>query len=272
MKLFIPFVLCTTILLSCSSNTKKERISTNLIKGTWLVTNVNVSDKNLTEYRAISISNIKENNQLLNLYQFDDKGAFVLDTGSYVKLNGNYKIEDSILTLIGKEVYRNNLFLTAIKKEDTTKIILYTDFDNNGTQKLVYEFTKLYDPELQNSDWKTPLDSGVTDFKIKKKMEALLYYYAAYFKALGENEVVVFSQDRVCLPINLYDGGVSTKGIDFVPGFVKIMGNKQNATKGLELLRKCFADRFKYPSKANLLLEYAEVLRHLATEMKNMTV
>jgi hypothetical protein len=258
----IKIIVAILVVLSfvrCNSSDDSIKFSNKYLEGNWMVIATYESDKTLEELQPIRPSSVKVENEILNVYHFTKDNTFVLDTGSIAIINGTYKIED---TTINIKKNGSSKFFTATKWQDST-MMMVTDFPNDANGKLVYEFVKVKaipNFDVADTKWKTPLPATATDNAIKDKLITLLKYYQGYYTTIYTSGSRVFSQQKFCLPLKLYAGGVSAKSVAETPGFVELMGSTTNAEKGLKKLNDCFAKLPDYPDKGeNYLLEYVAV-------------
>ncbi len=268
MKNLLFIILTITVFNSCGSNEDKSRLNKKTLNGVWFVNNVNLIDTFFKDFKPIKYNTVGEKNQIINVYHFDENNNFTLDSGSAVIIKGTYKIEDSVITLNGKDDYKVNLKFTALPNTDSLKMRLYTDYVNTNV-KLVYEFKKIKTGEIINDNWKNPLVATATDIEIKKKLKETLGYYCSYFRTLSEQNVTFFMPGRIILPLQFYDGGVGMLGEEKMsPDFIKIMGGKENAIKAHKMLDQAFNVYYIYPKMNSNILEYSYVLSHLKDEIK----
>jgi hypothetical protein len=261
------FVVMAILVANCKP-AKKGRIDKGLINGIWMVQNVNLIDRSLENFKSIPSGEKLANNQHLNMFQFDAKNNFTVDTGSAVVIKGTYKIDDSVLTLN----YANGgttVEYIAMELFDTSKLRFYTNYTDQE-YKLVYELKKNDMGSLTNYDWKSPLNANASESEVKDRLNTMIQYYYYYFKYLGSSKSNVFKPAKIILPLKLYNGGVGLLSETEINNeFKTIMGSPQNIATAYKALQFAFQQPFDFPGDAdNLLVEYSIVLKHLAKFIK----
>lgn len=273
MKLIFGVLIAIT-LCGCSSSSQKVKFNEAYLKGNWLVVAVSLANKDLTEIEPVTISSVKEQNEALSIYSFTNNGNFTIDTSGLFGIKGRYTLQDTMLTLKSNDNTVKKFFRATQLTDSTMAIIV--DKSNESSEKLVYEFVKVKSNineatktsfDISKMTWKTPLSATASEVDIKDRLKIMLDYYSNYFATLVKSGSRVFSEKKVFLPIKLYSGGLGLKSIEGVPEFITIMGSVANATKAKGILSKCFDSPFTYPEKGNFMLEYAEVLAHLAKQV-----
>jgi hypothetical protein len=274
MKLILG-ILLTIAIFGCSSSSKKIKFDNDYLKGNWVVIAVSLANKDLTQIEPVTISSIKEQNEALSIYSFDEKGSFSIDTSGLQEIKGKYTLLDTVLTLKSDDNTIKKFFRATQVTDSTMAIIV--DKSNESSEKLVYEFVKVKNItneatktnfDISNVKWKTPLAATADEAAIKDRLKTMLNYYSNYFSTLVKSGCRVFSEKKVFLPVKLYGGGLGLKGIEGVPDFITIMGSVANAAKAKDMLSKCFDSPFTYPDRDNFMQEYAEVLAHLEKQIK----
>jgi hypothetical protein len=273
MRLILIF-LVAIIGFGCSS-AKKVKFGNEYLKGNWLVISVSVANKDLSEIEPVRVSSIEEKNEVLSIYNFDGNGNFTVDTSGLSIIKGSYTLQDTILTLKTTDNTMKKFFRATQLTDSTMAIVV--DKNEESTEKLLYDFAKVTPVKIEqtnaafdisNVKWKIPLPATADDTQIKERLKTILLYYSNYFKSLTQSGATVFSEKKVFLPIKLYSGGLGLKAIEGVPEFITIMGSSANAAKAKQVLSACFDTAFKYPERGNYMDEYAEVLLHLAQQVK----
>ncbi len=267
-------IFFTITLLGCSSD-KKIKFDNKYLNGNWLVVAVSLANNDLTQIEPVTISSIKEQNEGLAIYNFDEQGVFIIDTSGLSGIKGKYTLQDTMLTLKSDDNAVKKFFRATQITDSTMSIIV--DKSNESSEKLVYDFVKVKNIvsdtaktsfNISNVNWKTPLAASADEAAIKERLKIMLNYYSNYFATLVKSGSRVFSEKKVFLPIKLYGGGLGLKGIENVPAFITIMGSTSNAAKAKDILSKCFDTPFTYPDRENFIQEYAEVLAHLEKQVK----
>jgi hypothetical protein len=268
MKINICFMLVLILCISCGSN-NKIKLSNKLLSGNWIVINAEEADETGANSGSVSREIFNAKNDILYIYKFNDSGKVFLDTGSATIIPGTYKIEDTILILNFASQLPKKIFkITELQDSSFYGITAYPAKENID---LYYEFKKAVEPpsaSITNVMWKKPLPINATDNEINERMKTMMLYYGYYFSILNASGANIFNETKVCLPIKLYSGGLGMKEIAEVPEFEKILGSKANAIKGAKIMSETFNNDFAYPKRDNYMLEYAEILKTLSSNIK----
>jgi hypothetical protein len=96
-RIFI-FLLVVTLVVSCKSE-KKKGLANDQLKGVWFVSNINLSNKDISTFKALKFTELVSNKAYANLFYFDEKGGVSIDTGGVTNLSGTYQITDSIILI-----------------------------------------------------------------------------------------------------------------------------------------------------------------------------
>ncbi len=267
MKKNIGYTLFVFLFLSCSNS--KIKLTNKLLNGNWIVINLEEADETGANSGSAKKEIFYSKNDILYVYNFNEAGKVFLDTGSASTINGTYKIEDTILILNFESQIPKKIF--KITELDDSSFYAITPYPAKENIDLFYKFKKAVEPpsaNITNVLWKKPLPINATDIEIKERIKIILNYYGYYFSTLNASGANIFNESKICLPIKLYSGGLGMKEVDEVPEFIKILGSKANAIKGAKVMSETFETDFAYPKRDNYMLEYAEILKTLSSNVK----
>jgi hypothetical protein len=272
---FLFIAAALLLLAACKSKPgNHKKFNEKWLSGNWVVAGYGPSDKagNYIEVkRAANDSAGRDGYELLGIYNFNGKGGFQLDSGSHDVVTGTLRIDDTLMLLQPGGVYKAQQRYWSLIEAADTSLVVVTDWPGQSGYKMKYDLVKIKDDEKFNIGavgWKKPLDSNATDAQLKERLKTQLQYYANYFRTMSGNGISAFAPGKVVLPVMLYSGALGLKQPEKCPNWTINMGGTQNAAKAFEMLRTCFKVKFDYPDRDNFVLEYAEVITHLAAQLK----
>jgi hypothetical protein len=260
---------------SCKNFGQKD--DANSIQGNWLIL---YPDHELTnDHQRKVYGEIQDS--ILNLLGL--KTISIMKDGSLVQTDSifqrpgrwSYNPESRELFMnragIGLELFSGSF--VGIRN-DTMRVIEI--IEAKGEQiKLTWHLKRIDDKKTgtlftKEENWWRKNDSVENAAALKKKVKAILNYYALYYEMVSK-ESAYFIQSRVLLPFNYYQHGMGLKPFNDHSAFSGFFYNTQQAGQAHDLLSAAMGKikEKDFPSGKNFVIEYSLYLSRLADAIKN---
>lgn len=269
------YILLSAVILlftSCKSRQKEQLNFSEEIKGNWLIL---YPDHDLAndEQRKLYVKAQDSIVALLGLktISFRDDGSFV-QTDSLFSSPGKWNVNAE----------NNNLFIRSAGKGldffagnitnlwmDTLQVVENIILEDQKI-KLTWFLKQIHGKKYgvlfnEEGNWWRKVNSDETEEAIKRRVKAMLQYYALYYE-LVSIESAYFSQSRVFLPFKYYQHSIGLRPFDAKSDFSRLFKNTKQAEKGYAVL-KAAMDKLKnqrFPSGKDFVIEYAMYMSKLA--------
>ncbi|GAA4728872.1 hypothetical protein [Flavisolibacter ginsenosidimutans] len=272
MRIAKPVIFCLTLFCTFfSSCGTSEKDLAKSLAGNWLIL---YPDHRLTTAHQREVY-AKYQDSILALYglkliTLDANGSFK-EIDSLEKPPGKWMISQDSLLKIREAGKGFNPFNTALTNLKDSELLLtqYLPLQNEKI-KVVWHLKRLEEDSLvaklfssEANAWrKIPL-SLQSIIAIKKRLAAMLNYYADYFDLVGKSSAY-FAPGRVPLPFRYYQHGMGLK-TEMPVAFVNLFYNEAEAATAYNLLAQAlnlYKDDFSWGE--NLVQEYSAFFRKLA--------
>jgi len=262
------------LLAACSGGAKKQTVHQQ-VTGNWFVIYPEEELKSKEQedlYAKLqdSLINLKG----VKLVTFADNGTFIQWDSTI--LRGKWGTVDETQVVVSKagKGFENFKATFSGLEEDILKLTEYVNADGE-VLKLVWHLKKistgktadLFAPE--KNFWRTAAATTETEDELKKRLSAMLSYYAIYFKLISDASSY-FMPVRVMLPIRFYQHAIGMKDFDETHRFVSLFSSAGQAKKAFDILKATVNEtEFDLPDekKNSYSFEYSLMLEKLATEV-----
>jgi hypothetical protein len=260
---------------STSQEPKINTLTPDSLYGSWIVTSVKFnSDEPLGDMESKVAKMIQEEDELSILLFLKDSTFVNIREGHFIK--GNWTLyKDSLVT---KKLMCNRTNFGNLKYQNPginnhTMYLETLQFLNAKSTNTDFELIrfKLGKDELKFIEYADKLftmpQKQETDSEIKERMKSSLLYYSLYFQVANKSGIAAFNPESIYLPIKFYNGGIGLDEFSEKKIWKDNYSNSKDAQKAYHYLEKALEKIDKYPSRENIALEYAEVLRNLAEKL-----
>lgn len=265
------YFLFAVLFFSCASSSKKKSIH-DQITGNWFVL---YPDEDLNNEKLEAIYARTQDSLVtlkgVKLISFYDNGTFMQWDSIPVKGRWGTVEEKIVVNGAGKGFDNFKARFSGVEdgvlKLDELLLI-------EGEQlKLTWHLKKITGgkaadlfTEEKNSWRKVPVqDESIV--QIKKRLSAMLSYYAVYFSLIAE-ESSYFMPIRVMLPLKFYQHAIGMKPYDDTHRFVSLFYSPEQAKQAYELLKEVVnGSDENYKQLKSYSEEYAIMLEKMAEDM-----
>lgn len=273
MKFCLVLLLVIFFFLSSCISSQKEQLNfSEEIKGNWLILYPDhdlENDENRKIYAKAQDSIVA----LLGLktISFRNDGSFVQTDslfGSPGKWNVNAENNNLFIRNGGKglDFFAGKISSLWIDTLQVVENIILGGKKIKLTWFLKHIHGKKYGALFnEEGNWWRKVNSDETDEQIRKKVKAMLQYYALYYE-LVSNESAYFSQSRVFLPFKYYQHSIGLRPFDENSNFSRLFSNANQAEKGYAILSDAM-DKLKkeaFPQGKDFVIEYSMYMKQLA--------
>lgn len=185
-------VYCIICLLFVScGGPSKEALLQEKLTGTWLFKAYGLSDKKAKDLESVRAGLIKENNQILNLIQFDGDETVWVDTGGIKPFKGKYILDDTLINIKFENDALPKMKLGTLAVNDTARIRFFaenTEYLPETYPRLLYEMKKMHTVTALEVEFRKQLAPNASEAEIKAKLKTMLDYYTRYTKCLIDSK------------------------------------------------------------------------------------
>jgi hypothetical protein len=260
----------------CCQSSKQSDSLNDVIAGNWFI--IYPDEENLDKEQEKIYGRIQDSLVTLKglkLVSFMPNGDFVeLDS---LPKKGRWGIKENEVVYVAGAGKGFNDFKTTVSHFEKGDLQLTETVSADGRKMNITWHLKKLDKgepatlfDADKNKWREKPNASESDTDVKKRLVAMLRYYAIYFKLIAK-ESSYFMPSRVMLPIGFYQHAISVKAFDAESKFVKLFYSLEQGRMAHTML-KGSVERvtFSFKEKNSYSEEYSLMLGELADDLEKL--